>query len=78
MKLENGRAYYLEGMRSDLWDAGHPKYGKPERVAGKYLGFLQGVRRWHGFEIYADGRECGVIFMTDDDLGMLKVSELAS
>jgi hypothetical protein len=78
MKLEIGKAYYLEGMRSDLWDAGHPKYGKPERIAGKYLGFLQGVRCWHGFEIYAAGSESGVIFMTDDDLSKLRVSELAS
>lgn len=78
MNLEKGRAYFLQRMRSDMWSSPHPIFGAPERVAGKYIGSLEGNRRWHGFEIWKDGLECGVIFMTDDDLNQIEVSELQS
>lgn len=76
MNLEPGRAYFLNQMRPDMWTGPHPIFGTPERVAGKYIGSLQGNRRWHGFEVWKDGMECGVIFMTDDDLQQLDVSEI--
>lgn len=72
-----GRAYYLSGMVDDMWTTGHPVYGKPEALAGYYLGCLHGTRRWHGFEIWAKGQEQGVIFMTDADLQKLTVEAIA-
>jgi hypothetical protein len=59
-----------------MWDVGHPLYGKPREVAGNYLGFLQGTHRWHGFEVWFDGQEIGVIFMNDKDLEQLHVEDI--
>lgn len=73
LNLIVGRAYFLSGMVEDMWTTGHPQFGKPEAVAGYYLGCLQGTRRWHGFEVWAGGKERGVIFMTDEDLSKLRV-----
>lgn len=60
-----------------MWDGPHPVYGAPTKLAGFYLGSLQGRRRrWHGFEVWIENQDAGVIFMNDDDLGKLKVTPL--
>lgn len=59
-----------------MWDAGHPRYGKPNRLDARYLGALRGTRRWHGFEIVVRGKDEGSIFMTDKDLAQLRVTPL--
>lgn len=76
MDLLVGHAYYLEGLGRLTWDAPHPRYGTPDRLAGKYLGCLHGARHWHGFEIWIGGREQGVIFMTDEDIVQVQVTDL--
>lgn len=70
-----GRAYRLSGMAAEMWTVAHPQYGKPWELAGKYLGYLQGERSWHGFEVWVGGKEVGVIFMPGEDLARLQVSE---
>ena len=77
MELVVGRAYYLEGMKKEMWDAPHPIFGAPPAVAGRYLGCLQGARRWHGFEVWVRGREEGVLFMNDEDLSKLVVTPIS-
>lgn len=77
-RIVPGRGYVLSGMRSEMWGAPHPTHGTPESVAAKYLGSLQGTRRWHGFEVWKDGTEQGVIFMADADLAQLTVKALPS
>lgn len=72
-----GRAYYISDMVEELWTTGHPKFGKPRSVAGYYLGCLHGTRRWHGFEVWAGGKEQGVIFMTEQDLEKLTVEAIS-
>jgi hypothetical protein len=74
MELLVGKAYYLEGMERPMWDRPHPRFGAPPSLATRYLGSLQGYRRWHGFEVWVENREEGVLFMNDDDLSKLKVT----
>ena len=74
--LVAGKGYYLEGMVRSMWDWPHPRYGAPPALATRYLGALQGNRLWHGFEVWVENREEGVLFMTDDDLNLLKVTPL--
>lgn len=76
MELLVGKAYYLEGMDRPMWDRPHPRFGAPPALATRYLGSLQGNRRWHGFEVWVANREEGVLFMNDDDLGKLKVTPI--
>ena len=76
MELVVGGIYRLEGMVRTMWDSPHPVFGAPPSLAGRYLGCLQGVRRWHGFEVWVEHREEGVIFMNDDDLCKLTVTKL--
>jgi len=71
-----GHSYYIEGMAPMMWDSPHPQFGAPNAIAGLYLGHLQGVRMWHGFEVWLKGKEVGVIFMTEDDLSKLRVVDL--
>lgn len=71
-----GKAYYLEGMATEMWDAPHPVYGAPASLAAIYLGFVVGRRRWHAFEVWVDGSEQGVLFMNDEDLARLRVTEV--
>jgi hypothetical protein len=73
MDLVVHRAYYLEGMETEMWDAPHPVYGAPKCLAARYLGSLTGLRRWHAFEVWVDGEEKGCLFMNDDDLAKLRV-----
>jgi len=75
-KLVVGRAYLVEGMHAELWDVGHPEHGKPYAVAGRYLGWIQGTRRWHAFEVWHLGVEIGVLFMNESDLAALIVVEV--
>ncbi len=74
MELLVGKAYYLEGMAPDMWDAPHPVFGAPLCIAARYLGSLQGLRLWHGFEVWVASSEQGVLFMNDEDLNKLKVT----
>jgi hypothetical protein len=74
--LQYGRAYTLTGLTKELWDNSHPVYGTPTSVAGRYIGFMRGKRRWHGFEIWVEGQERGVIFMPDEDLFRVSVAPL--
>jgi hypothetical protein len=63
-------------MKEELWDAPHSTYGTPESIAARYLGALRGIRRWHGFEVWAGGEERGVIFMPDQDLAKITVTAI--
>jgi hypothetical protein len=76
MTLDVGRIYHLEGMKREMWDGPHPRFGAPPALATRYLGCLQGRRLWHGFEVWVDGNEEGVIFMNDEDLSKLSVTKL--
>ena len=76
MALEIGKAYLLTGMVPDLWVAPHPTYGTPFELAAKYLGSLTGARTWHGFEVWVEEKDVGVIFMHDADLAALSVTEI--
>jgi hypothetical protein len=71
-----GRSYYLNGMGHAMWDVPHPKFGRPKALAGRYLGCLCGIRTWHGFEIWVDGQEHGVIFMNDSDIAKLSIIDI--
>ncbi len=73
MILIVGRAYCLRGLNPGMWDNSHPKFGRPFELAARYLGSLQGTRRWHGFEVRVDGADEGVIFMNDGDLDQLEI-----
>ena len=74
MDLEVGRIYLLQGMERSMWDRPHPRYGAPSSLATRYLGCLQGARKWHGFEVWVENREQGVLFMNDADLNKLRVT----
>lgn len=76
IELVIGRAYLISGLKAAVWDTPHPRFGSPDEVAGRYLGSLQGVRRWHGFEVWFGGREEGVLFMNDADISGLTISSL--
>jgi hypothetical protein len=72
-----GQAYRLAGIEPAMWGNVHPVYGTPRTVAGLYLGSLVGERTWHGFEIWADGMEVGVIFMNQTDLDALDAQRVS-
>ena len=63
-------------MKRELWGSTHPTYGAPFAIAGRYLGSLTGQRTWHGFEVWIEDREGGVIFMSHEDLAQLTVTDL--
>jgi len=56
-RLLLGFAYYLEDIPPKVWDIGHPRYGKPRAIAGRYLGppTMPGRRDWYA-NLIADGR----------------------
>jgi hypothetical protein len=68
--------YYLEGMNPEMWDKGHEKYGKPNKIVGWYLGMVSGTRNWHAFEIQTKSGDEGVLFMNDADIAKLKITEI--
>jgi hypothetical protein len=76
MKLRMGHVYELKGMTADMWQVGHPRYGKPKQLVGIFIGIMRGTRKWYGFEIHVGGQERGVIFMPEEDLATLKVRDL--
>lgn len=76
MDLVVGRVYHLRGMVEEMWDAPHPIYGAPPALAARYLGSVQGLRRWHAFEVWHQGEEKGCLFMNDNDLARLTVTEI--
>lgn len=76
MELLLGKAYYLEGMERPMWDRPHPRFGAPHALATRYIGCLQGHRRWHAFEVWVENREEGVLFMTDADLELIKITPI--
>lgn len=72
-----GNGYILSGLKLAKWDTPHPRFGKPDRVAARYLGSLQGVRRWHGFEVWANRQEQGVLFMNDADIEAINIAPMS-
>lgn len=74
--LVPGFAYYLEGIPEKLWDVGHPKFGKPRALSGRYLGSRQGKRLWHVFEIWVGTEEEGAIIISQRDLETVTVKRL--
>lgn len=76
VQLIVGREYYISGMVREMWDAPHEKYGAPESIAARYIGCVRGQRRWHAFEVWIAGRECGCLFMTDADVAKLHIVPL--
>jgi hypothetical protein len=77
MELRIGRTYHLEDLDRAEWDAPSPKYGAPRSLAARYLGSIQGNRRWHGFEVWIEGKDAGVLFMNDDDLRKIRVTPIS-
>jgi hypothetical protein len=75
-KLVPGFAYYLEGIPEKMWDIGHPKFGKPRAISGRYLGLVSGKRRWHVFEIWVGTQEEGAIIISQEDLLTVSVRRL--
>lgn len=75
-KLVPGFAYYLEGLPAKMWDIGHPKFGKPHALSGRYLGFVSGRRQWHVFEIWVGMQEEGAILLSKQDLETITVKKL--
>jgi len=75
-RLVPGFAYYLEDIPSKVWDVGHPKYGKPRALAGRYLGSLSGRRVWHMFEIFVGVEDAGAIVLNRADLESMTVKRL--
>jgi hypothetical protein len=76
LRLVAGFAYYLEGLPAKMWDVGHPKFGKPRAISGRYLGTVQGRREWHVFEIWVGEREEGAIILNRTDLEAITVQRL--
>ena len=76
MTLKHGHLYRLRGMKSSMWQVGHPHYGRPPTLVGVFLGKMQGTRTWYGFEIRVGGKERGVLFMPQSDLDQLQVEGL--
>jgi len=75
-RLVPGFAYYLEGLPAKMWDIGHPKFGKPRALSGRYLGHVNGRREWHVFEIWVGMREEGAIILSRQDLESITVKKL--
>ncbi len=78
IKLLAGFAYYLEGIPAKLWDVGHPRFGKPRALSGRYLGTVRGRREWHVFEIWVGSSEEGAIILSRDDLESIKIERLVN
>jgi hypothetical protein len=76
VRLVAGFAYYLEGIPAKLWDVGHPRFGKPRALSGRYLGAVQGRREWHVFEIWVGEQEEGAIILSRTDLEAISVQRL--
>lgn len=76
VKLVPGFAYYLEGIPEKMWDIGHPKFGKPRALSGRYLGSVTGRRQWHVFEIWVGAEEEGSIIISHRDLENVTVKRL--
>lgn len=76
LRLVPGFAYYLEGLPAKMWDVGHPKFGKPRALSGRYLGSVQGRREWHVFEIWVGMTEEGAIILSQQDLENITVKKL--
>ncbi len=75
-RLVEGFAYYLEDIPAKVWDVGHPRYGKPRALAGRYLGSRKGRREWHVFEIFVGLEDAGAIILNDADLELMTVKRL--
>lgn len=76
LRLAPGFAYYLEGLPPKMWDVGHPKFGKPVALSGRYLGAVHGRREWHVFEIWVGMHEEGAIILSQRDLESITVKKL--
>lgn len=75
-RLVAGFAYYLEGIPIERWDVGHPRFGKPRAISGRYLGSVAGRREWHIFEIWVGDTEEGAIILSRSDLEAINVQRL--
>ena len=78
VKLVRGFSYYLEDIPSKVWDVGHPKFGKPRALCGRYLQPVVGRRTWHVFEIWVGDREEGAIILNEQDLAAMTVKRLVN
>jgi hypothetical protein len=76
-RLVPGFAYYLEDIPPKVWDVGHPRFGKPRALSGRYLARVDGRRQWHVFEIWVGEREEGAIILSREDLESMTVRRLA-
>lgn len=76
VRLVAGLAYYLEGIPPKIWDVGHPRFGKPRAISGRYLGGVHGRREWHVFEIWVGDKEEGAIILNRQDLESILVERL--
>jgi hypothetical protein len=58
--------------------SGHPRYGKPRALAGRYLGppAFAGRREWHIFEIYVGVEDAGAIILNRQDLEQMTIKRL--
>jgi hypothetical protein len=74
--LVAGFAYYLEGIPPEKWDVGHPRFGKPHAICGRYLATVHGRREWHVFEIWIGDSEEGAIILNRQDLESISVQRL--
>jgi hypothetical protein len=75
-RLTRHHAYHLRGMKRSMWQVAHPVYGKPSSIVGVFIGMWDGTRNWYGFEIRVRGEEKGMIFIPQEDLDMMTLTDL--
>ncbi len=59
-----------------MWHNSHTQFGQPASVDTIYLGWLDGTRRWHLFEVRIENRDAGVMLMTSQDLTRITIEEI--
>jgi hypothetical protein len=63
-------------MKRKMWQVAHPLYGKPSSIVGVFIGRWDGTRNWYGFEVRVHGEEKGMIFIPEEDLDVMTVTDL--
>src|SRR5678815_3744798 len=77
-RMRYGRVYQLSGMTREMWQVGHPRYGRPHTIVGIFIGKDVGTRTWYRFEIHVGGQERGTISLPQEDLDQLDVTDLGA